>query len=74
MENKDQLKVGDKLRCTNTRTNIYGQSLFIKDEVYNILSIDEDPNGTYLTLDHILIANEYGEFSLNFVNTNFVKI
>ena len=61
---------GDKLLCTNTIKNIFGNDLFVKNKTYEILAVIDD---NYI-LDHILYANEYQEYSFNFLKGNFRKI
>jgi hypothetical protein len=64
------MKKGDKLVCLETINNILGNPLFITGKTYTILSVDDDE----VFLDHILYANEYNSFSIEWVNKKFKKI
>jgi hypothetical protein len=64
------MKVGDKLRCIKPVDNVFDSNLFIKDNIYEVLNID----GAFITLDHILYANEYNEWNSSFVNEYFISI
>jgi hypothetical protein len=64
------MKKGDKLTCLETINNILGNPLFIMGKTYTILNIDDDE----IFLDHILYANEYNSFSIEWVNKKFKKI
>jgi hypothetical protein len=65
-------KIGDKIVCLQNITNILNMTLFIKDNIYEILDVsnDTDDNCDY-TINHILHGNEYGDFSSEFVNIYF---
>jgi hypothetical protein len=65
------MKKGDKLRCLNTIKNVFHQPLFLKGEIYEVLYIDTENIKTYVTLNHILYANEYMEYELEWVEKNF---
>jgi hypothetical protein len=64
------MKIGDKYKCIKQINNLFGWTLFKKDEIYEILSFDED----YVVLNHILYANEYVEHNYKFLDKNFIKI
>lgn len=64
------MKKGDKLVCLKTINNILGSPLFIIGKTYTILNVDDDE----IFLDHILYANEYNSFSIEWVNKKFKKI
>jgi hypothetical protein len=64
------IKIGDKFKCLKTINNIFRHPLFIKDNVYDVLSIDDE----YITLNHVLYANEYSPFKLDFILINFEKL
>lgn len=67
------MKIGDKLICKKTIDNIYGMPLFIKDKIYTVLGILRSGKDSRIVLDHILYANEYTDFDIDFVNDNFSK-
>jgi hypothetical protein len=48
--------------------------LFKKGEVYETLWIDNEKVKTYITLNHILHANEYMEYELEWVLKRFKKL
>jgi len=50
---------GDKLVCIETVYNFLQQTLFIKDEVYEVLDNDGE-----VFLNHILYGNEYNSFPI----------
>jgi hypothetical protein len=58
----------DMLRCKITVKNIEGNSLFVKDEIYRILLVDEEG----IHLNHKLYSNEYTSFPVEFVNEHFI--
>ena len=60
---------GDKLVCIETVYNFLQQTLFIKDEVYEVLDNDGE-----VFLNHILYGNEYNSFPIEQVNKKFKKI
>jgi hypothetical protein len=62
--------IGDKYICNNNINNVFGQPLYIKDNIYTILDI----NNEYVTLDHIFYGNEYAENSIDFLKDNFTSI
>ena len=62
-------KKGDKLKCINTIKAAFGP-LFIEGRTYEVLHVDDD----HITLKHILYANEYMEFLIDFVKENFKSI
>jgi hypothetical protein len=66
-------KKGDKLICIKQIINMLGDPLFIKGETYEILHIDNDihDNILFITLDHIMYGNEYGDFTKAYVDKNF---
>jgi hypothetical protein len=64
------MKKGDKLVCLETINNMLGNPLFIMGKTYTILSVDDEE----VFLDHILYANEYNSFSIEWVNKKFKKI
>lgn len=64
------MKKGDKLICLNTIKNVLGLPLFKEGEIYEILYIDSDE----ITLNHVLYANEFLPYSVDWVLKNFKKI
>lgn len=68
------MKKGDRLKCLNEILNPLGQPLFIKDEVYEVLYIDNEKFLVMICLNHILYANEYNLFPIDWVLENFKKI
>ena len=62
-------KKGDKLKCLRTIMNVIDKPLFVKDETYDVLDVDEG----IITLNHILYANEYAGYDINFILRNFKK-
>ncbi len=68
------MKQGDKLRCLKTIRNPFGQPLFLKGKIYDVLFVDTENVKTYVTLNHILYANEYMPFEIEWVAQNFKKI
>jgi hypothetical protein len=48
--------------------------LFKKGEVYETLWIDNEKVKTFITLNHILYANEYMEYELEWVLKTFKKL
>lgn len=64
---------GDKLQCHEDVNNIFGQPLFVKGEVYDILYVNNENVVTTICLNHILYANEYSEFDLEWVIKRFKK-
>ncbi len=63
-------KVGDKLVCIRNINNLIDYPLFIKDEIYEILDVSYD----YVIINHISYGNEYGDFSIDFIDKNFKSI
>lgn len=62
--------VGDKLVCIRNVYNLIDYPLFIKDEIYEILDVSYE----YVIMTHILYGNEYGDFSIDFIDKNFKPI
>ena len=57
------MKVGDTFICIKTVNNMFGAPLYIKDNTYKVLFIDEKNNT--LIMNHNLIANEYAEHDIS---------
>lgn len=68
------IRKGDKLLCTEDVNNVFGMPLFKKGETYEVLYVENEKVKTYLTLNHILYANEYMEHELEWVLKRFKKI
>lgn len=68
-----RIKQGDKLICLEDVNNIFGQPLFVKGEVYDVIYVNNENITTTLCLNHILYANEYSEFDLEWVINKFNK-
>ena len=64
---------GDKIICTEDVKNVMGQPLFVKGEVYDVLYVNNEDVVTTICLNHILYANEYSEFDLDWVSKKFKK-
>jgi len=67
------MRKGDKLKCLKDITNFLGQPLFIKGEIYEVLFVDNEDLKVLVCLNHILYANEYNYYPLEWVKTNFKK-
>lgn len=65
------MRKGDKLICKETIKNIFGMPLFEKDKEYEVLYIDNEKNEIMVVLNHNLYANEYTEYSLDWVSKKF---
>lgn len=65
------MRKGDKLICKETIKNIFGMPLFEKDKEYEVLYIDNEKNEIMVVLNHNLYANEYKEYSLDWVSKKF---
>ena len=66
------MKKGDKLICKKTINNILGNPLFEEGEVYTIIYIDDAGIKKTVCLNHILYANEYSDFDMEWVIDNFL--
>ena len=69
--NKIDMKKGLKLKCLEDVNNILDMPLFVKDEVYEVLYVDHESTEVLVCLNHILYANEYSSWSLEWVNKKF---
>lgn len=67
------IRQGDKLICLEDVNNIFGQPLFVKGEVYDVIYVNNENITTTICLKHILYANEYSEFDLEWVLNRFKK-
>jgi hypothetical protein len=65
------MRKGDKLICLEDIPNTLGMPLFKKDEVYEVLYVDNEKTEILVCLNHILYANEYNQFPLEWVLKKF---
>lgn len=68
------IRKGDKLLCTEDVNNVFGMPLFKKGETYEVLCVDNEQVKTYIILNHILYANEYMEYELEWILKKFKQI
>jgi hypothetical protein len=68
------IRKGDRFMCTEDVNNVFGMPLFKKGEVYETLWVDNEKMKIYITLNHILYANEYIEHELEWVLKRFKKL
>jgi hypothetical protein len=66
------MKKGDKIICKRTIKNLLGDPLFKKGHEYEVLYINNEDIITKVVLNHIMYANEYNEFDLEWVLKNFI--
>lgn len=64
---------GTKLRCKEDVNNLLGMPLFKKGEVYEVLYVDNEKDEVLVCLNHILYANEYTSWPLEWVTKKFKK-
>jgi hypothetical protein len=67
------MKKGFKLKCKEDINNMLGMPLFEKDKIYEVLYVNHESTEVLVCLNHILYANEYNSWSLEWVNKNFKK-
>jgi hypothetical protein len=65
------MKKGFKLKCNEDIKNLFGDPLFKKDEVYEVLYVNNESTEILVCLNHILYANEYNLWPLEWVNKKF---
>jgi len=65
------MKKGFKLKCNEDINNLFGDPLFKKDEVYEVLYVNNESTEILVCLNHILYANEYNLWQLDWVNKKF---
>lgn len=68
------MKKGDKLICKKNINNIFGLPLFEKGKEYEVLYVDNEQVKVMVVLNHNLYANEYMEYTIDWVNENFKKV
>ena len=67
------IRKGDKLLCIKDVNNVFGMPLFKKGETYEVLYVDNEQVKTYVVLNHILYANEYMDYELEWILKRFKK-
>ena len=65
------MKKGDKLICLENINNTFNKPLFKKDGIYEVLYVDNESVAPTVCINHILYANEYSDFDLEWVLKNF---
>ncbi len=65
------MKKGFKLKCKQDINNLIGMPLFKKGEIYEVLYVNHETTEVRVCLNHILYANEYNSWPLEWVNKNF---
>lgn len=65
------MRKGDKLICKETVNNIFGMPLFEKGKEYEVLYVDNEQTEVMVTLNHNLYANEYMQYSLDWISKKF---
>ncbi len=68
---KIDMKKGLKLKCQKDVKNILGMPLFEKGETYEVLYTCNESTEVLVCLNHILYANEYNLWPLEWVNEKF---
>ncbi len=68
---KIDMKKGFKLKCNEDIKNLLGSPLFKKDEVYEVLYVNNESTEILVCLNHVLYANEYNLWPLEWVNEKF---
>lgn len=68
------MKKGDRLICKKNINNIFGWPLFEKGKEYEVLYVDNEQVKVMVVLNHNLYANEYMDYSIDWVNKNFKKV
>jgi hypothetical protein len=65
------MKKGLKLKCKENVTNLLGMPLFEKGKIYEVLYTNNETTEVLICLNHIMYANEYRSFPLEWVNQKF---
>lgn len=68
------MRKGQKLVCKKAIKNLLGAPLFEEGKEYEVLYIDHEKTDVQVCLNHVLYANEYNTFSLEWVRKNFKEI
>lgn len=68
------IRKGDRFLCTEDVNNVFGMPLFKKGETYEVLWVDHEKVKTFITLNHILYANEYMEYEYEWILTKFKQL
>ncbi len=69
--NKTDMKKGSKLKCKEDIKNMLNMPLFEKGKTYEVLYTNNESTEVLVCINHILYANEYESFPLEWVNKNF---
>jgi len=67
LERNECIQEGDELVALMTIRNVLGSPLFEKGETYKVLNVVDN----FITINHILYANEHADFDLEWVMKNF---
>jgi hypothetical protein len=65
------MKKGSKLKCKEDIKNMLNMPLFEKGKTYEVLYTNNESTEVLVCINHILYANEYESFPLEWVNKNF---
>lgn len=68
------IRKGTKFLCTEDVNNVFGMPLFKKGETYEVLYVDSESVDVRIVLNHVLYANEYMDYKLDWVLKNFKQI
>ena len=68
------MRKGQKLLCNKTIKNFIGMPLFIKGKEYEVLYVDHEKTDVQVCINHVLYANEYNTFPVEWVRKNFKEI
>jgi hypothetical protein len=61
---------GNKYICIETIKNVFSMPIYEKGEIYEVMWVDDE----YVTMNHILYANEYAQHSIKFLEKKFKSI
>jgi hypothetical protein len=68
------MRKGQKLLCNKTINNFMGMPLFIEGKEYEVLYVDHEKTDVQVCINHVLYANEYNTFPVEWVRKNFKEI
>jgi len=71
---KKDMRKGQKMVCKKTVNNLLGMPLFKEGQEYEVLYVDHEKPQIKVCLNHVLYANEYSSFPLEWVRKNFKEI
>lgn len=74
MQLKMTIRQGQKFLCKKEVLNVFSWPLFKKGETYVVLHVDNEQVTTQICLNHILYANEYQSFDIEFIRENFNQL